>query len=98
MVRNGVRLSAEALIDRLESAIAKSKTQTSHFGVIIICGGSRGVNNSTGDENARRAQEKLSSTWNKVRRVTFFQPGHNTQLSPNNIQLKLFPYIQDNTK
>jgi hypothetical protein len=98
VVRNGVRLTAEALIDRLESEITKSETRTSHFGVIIIYGGSRGVANSIGDDNAKKVQERLSSTWNKVRRVTFFQPGHDTQLSPSDIQLKLFPYIQDNTK
>ncbi len=98
IVPNGVGLSAKSLIGRLENAIAKSEIRTSHFGVIIIYGGSRGVDNRTGDTNARNTQEKLSSQWEKVRKVTFFETGHTTELGPRDIQLKLFPYIEDNTK
>lgn len=93
-IRNGSRMSGAGLIELLNKKIDESGIKTSHFGVIIIYGGSKGVDNSLGDRNARKAQMKLSSSWTSVRDITFFEIGHTSDLRSNDLRLKLFPYLQ----
>lgn len=99
-VRNVDSMSAGSLRAVIERAVKKENLPDTHFGVIIIYGGSRGIDSSRGDQFADKVQTMLTgvsteSAWPRVKPTTYFETGHDNHLSYGDITLKLFPLIRD---
>jgi hypothetical protein len=76
-----------------------------YFGVVLVYGGSKGMQNpSAGDRAAQRAQGQLSpqageenDLWKRIRDFTYFTTGHDSSLEPGTLMFRLFPVIQEDT-
>ncbi len=99
-VRNVDRMSAASLRAAIDRAVMRENLADTHFGVIIIYGGSRGIDSSRGDEFADKVQmmltgESAEPAWPRVKPTTYFETGHDNHLSFGDVTLKLFPLLQD---
>lgn len=95
VVPNASKMSSRTLSKYLEQKIAEAGLPDTYFGVIIVYGGSRGADSSVGDRSAMSAQQKLSIGWDRVKKYTFFEVGHASDLPIGYLSFKLFPFISE---
>ena len=85
-LRDVNEMSASRLRETLDKQVQSTDLGESVFGVIIIYGGSRGIDSSEGDGD--------KPAWSGVNPTTSFETGHDNQLPYGDVTLKLFPLIR----
>jgi hypothetical protein len=98
-------MSAAQLAEALEAKVkaAKDMPPDVYFGVVLIYGGSKNQSTQVGDKAASDAQEKLATTegknltlgWNRIRSITYFTTGHDSDFGKGTVKFKLFPVIRE---
>jgi hypothetical protein len=105
IVNNARSMSTSTFQLRIEREIQKQAQADSSlqgasdwdFGVILIYGGGRGNDTTSGVNVAKDVQRKFSvdsqNRWKKVRVTTFYETGFTNELGYGSVKLKLFPII-----
>ena len=98
-------MSATQLADALEAEVKTAKDMPSdvYFGVVLIYGGSKNKSTKVGDRAAINAQQKLAPaegaspnlTWKRIKSITYFTTGHDSDYSQGAIKFKLFPVVRE---
>jgi hypothetical protein len=104
-INNARSMSTSSFQLRIEREIQKQALADSglrsasewDFGVVLIYGGGRGNDTTSGVNVAKEIQRKFSTgsqnRWKKVRLTTFYETGFTNELGYGSVKLKLFPII-----
>ena len=105
IIGNARSMSTSSFQLRIEREIQKQALADSSllsasewdFGVVLIYGGGRGNDTTSGVNVAKDVQRKFSADsknrWKKVRVTTFYETGFTNELGYGSVKLKLFPII-----